>query len=67
METDMAEMMMDDLVLCQSADGWSLHAPGSTDEEIASGDAPYLLSGSGEPSEADFVAAWAIYVAAHGK
>lgn len=44
----------DDLVLCQSADGWSLHAPGSTDEDIASGDAPYLASGDGEPTEADY-------------
>lgn len=34
-----------DLVLCRSADGWSLHAPGSTDEQIANGDAPYLVSG----------------------
>lgn len=38
-----------DLVLCESADGWSLHAPGSTDEQIASGDAPPLASG--EPLE----------------
>lgn len=43
-----------DLVLCESADGWSLHAPGSTDEEIASGDAPYLVSGPGKPSQADY-------------
>lgn len=34
-----------DLVPCRSADGWSLHAPGSTDDEIASGDAPPLSSG----------------------
>ena len=32
-------------VLCESADGWSLHAPGSTDEAIASGDAPVLVCG----------------------
>ena len=44
----------DDLVLCQSADGFSLHPPGSTDEEIANGDAPYLVSGPGEPTDADF-------------
>jgi hypothetical protein len=40
----------DDLVLCESDTGdggWSLHAPGSTDEQIASGDAPYLASGTG--------------------
>lgn len=49
------------LVLCQSTDGWSLHAPGSTDEEIASGDAPYLVSGEGEPSESDIAEAWANY------
>lgn len=34
-----------DFVVCESADGWSLHAPGSTDEEIARGDAPPLVSG----------------------
>lgn len=43
-----------DLVLCESPDGWSLHAPGSTDEEIACGDAPYILSGPGKPTEADY-------------
>ena len=42
------------LVLCESADGWSLHAPGSTDDAIASGDAPYLACGSGSPTEADY-------------
>lgn len=45
------------LVVCRSADGWSLHAPGSTDEEIASGDLPYLACGEGEPTEADYAAA----------
>lgn len=44
----------DDLVLCESADGWSLHAPGSTDEDIASGDAPYLVSGEHPISKADY-------------
>lgn len=37
-----------DLVLCRSDagdGGWSLHAPGSTDDAIASGEAPYLVSG----------------------
>ncbi len=36
-----------DFVLCRSDrgdGGWSLHAPGSTDEEIANGDAPPLVS-----------------------
>lgn len=47
------------LIVCQSADGWSLHAPGSTDEEIACGDAPYLLTGVGVPTAADFSAALA--------
>jgi len=43
-----------DLVLCESADGWSLHAPGSSDDEIAAGDAPYLVSGEDEPSADDY-------------
>jgi len=34
-----------ELVVCESPDGYSIHAPGSTDEEIASGDAPPLVSG----------------------
>ena len=45
------------LVLCESADGFSLHAPGSTDERIACGDAPYLVSGPGEPTQADYAEA----------
>lgn len=47
----------DDLVLCESVAGWSLHAPGSTDDEIASGDAPYLISGEGEPTQTDYASA----------
>lgn len=42
---------MNELVLCRSDKGdggWSLHAPGSTDEQIASGDAPYLTCGDAE-------------------
>lgn len=39
----------DDLVLCASGDGYSLHAPGSTDDDIASGGAPYLWSGEEHP------------------
>lgn len=50
-----------DLVLCESADGWSLHAPESTDEDIASGDAPYLLSGEGEPTAQDRAEAFRIW------
>jgi len=46
-----------DLVLCESPDGWSLHAPGSTDEAIACGDAPYLVSGPGVAGDADYEAA----------
>jgi hypothetical protein len=49
------------LVLCESADGWSLHAPGSTDDEIGCGDAPALASGpwpegdrEGVPTDADY-------------
>lgn len=40
---------MPKLVLCRSDagdGGWSLHAPGTTDEDIASGEAPYLASGT---------------------
>lgn len=43
-----------DLVLCESADGWSLHAPGSTDEQIAQGDAPYLVTGEHPITDADY-------------
>ena len=46
-----------DLVLCESPDGWSLHAPGSTDEAIAMGDAPYLVDGDGQPTPADYARA----------
>jgi hypothetical protein len=56
-----------DLVLCKSDHGdggWSLHAPGSTDEDIACGDAPYLVSGEGyEPTAADYDAAMATLAA----
>jgi hypothetical protein len=57
-------MQSNHLVLCRSDagdGGWSLHAPGSTDEDIASGDAPPLLSGTAEwqgvwsrPNAADY-------------
>lgn len=59
----------DDLVLCTSADGWSLHAPGSTDDEIAAGDAPYLISGPHEtddrgprPNDADYARALRVLI-----
>ena len=32
-------------VPCYSADGWSLHRDGATDDEISSGHAPYIVSG----------------------
>ena len=61
-------IVTDDLVLCRSDagdGGWSLHAPGSTDEDIASGDAPYLVTGEASaangawdrPTQADYRAA----------
>ena len=34
-----------ELITAESADGWSLHAPGSSDEAIANGDAPALSDG----------------------
>jgi hypothetical protein len=40
-----------DLVLVRSDagdGGWSLHAPGATDEQIAEGDAPALLTGEAD-------------------
>ena len=46
-----------DLVLCESPDGWSLHAPGATDQDIAHGDSPPLACGEGAPTEADYEAA----------
>jgi hypothetical protein len=42
---------MKNLTLCRSDNGdggWSLHAPGATDEEIRNGDAPAILSGDAE-------------------
>lgn len=43
--------MKTNLVVCESADGWSLHAPDATDEAIASGDAPPILTGAWESEE----------------
>lgn len=54
---DTTEYTAQDLVLCESPDGFSLHAPGSTDEEIAMGEAPYLVSGPGRPTDADYARA----------
>lgn len=45
-----------DLVLVTSDagdGGWSLHAPGATDEQIAEGDAPALVSDDGGPERPD--------------
>jgi hypothetical protein len=47
-----------ELVECDSPDGFSLHAPGSSDEDIADGTAPPLVSGDGRPTEADYLEAW---------
>ncbi len=52
-----------DLVVCRSDTGdggWSLHAPGSSDEAIATGDAPALVSGVGPITAADVRAAHAV-------
>jgi hypothetical protein len=50
-----------ELVECGSPDGFSLHAPGSRDEDIADGTAPPLVSGDGRPAQADYLAAWLSY------
>lgn len=63
-------MHKNDLVLCRSDmgdGGWSLHAPGATDEQIAEGEALPLLDGPAEwddavgdwdrPNDADYAAA----------
>lgn len=64
------EELAKQFVLCRSDQGdggWSLHAPGSTDEDIATGDAPALVDGTAKwddeaddwsrPDEADYIAA----------
>lgn len=51
-------MTADDFILVRSDagdGGWSLHAAGSTDEDIAAGEAPAIASG---PSEADADGGW---------
>lgn len=61
---------MTNFVICRSDQGdggWSLHAPGATDEQIACGDAPYIICGPSEwdaqkgdwarPNAADYQAA----------
>jgi len=57
-----------DLILCRSDmgdGGWSLHAPGSTDVEIAEGDALPLATGtSRRPTAADYADALRILAAA---
>ena len=56
--THATEMTVDaDLVLCRSDcgdGGWSLHPAGSTDEQIASGDAPVLVSGTAQWGDGDW-------------
>lgn len=52
-----------EFVRCDSPDGWSLHAPGSTDEQIATGDAPPLVSGEGEPTAEDYARATEAHIA----
>jgi hypothetical protein len=42
------------LILCTTSTGWSLHAPGSSDEDIASGVAAPLASGDGRPEALDY-------------
>lgn len=47
--------MSDTLVLCRSDlgdGGWSLHAPGSTDQDIASGDAYPIATGTSRRNRA---------------
>jgi hypothetical protein len=66
----MTKITANDLVLCRSDEGdggWSLHAPGSTNNIIATGNAPYLMSGPAtetkngwdRPNAADYRAALA--------
>lgn len=56
-----------DLVLCTSPDGWSFHAPGSTEEDIASGNAIYLMAGTGAPRASDYSDALQVLSARTGK
>ncbi len=42
------------LVVCESEDGWSLHAPDSTDDKISEGAALPLASGTGQPTREDY-------------
>ena len=64
------DMKTHPLVLCRSDEGdggWSLHAPGSSDKDIATGAAPYLVDGTSDldiyglwsrPDAYDYRAAW---------
>lgn len=65
-ERDVVEAVTDALVVCESADGWSLHAPGSTDEAIATGAAPALLTGEGEATSTEYERAARAYLTAEG-
>lgn len=57
-------MSKNDLILVQEADGWSFHAPGSTDEEIADGSAPYITCGEGIATDDDHKRALAQWLGA---
>jgi len=52
-------------VICESADGWSLHASGATDEQIAHGVMPPLVSGAWG-SDDRTIPDWAYTVADRG-
>ena len=39
------------MVLVQTPDGFSIHAPGASDDDIANGDVHYLESGPGLPTQ----------------
>lgn len=51
---DVAMASHGDLVTCESAEGWSIHAPGATDEAIREGEAAPLATGDGRPTAADY-------------
>jgi hypothetical protein len=57
-----ADYLPRDLVVVKTGDGWSLHAPGSADKDIASGAAPYLMAGPGHVTGADKEMAFALWL-----
>lgn len=54
---------MSKFVLTESGDGWSIHAPGSTDDAIASGNAPVLVCGDYTGTNHDRIPAHAYDIA----